>query len=59
MIGYRDTTFCPHWKECKSGVDCPKALTDEIKESAKLWWGSCDAPIAIYIDKPKCFEMEK
>jgi hypothetical protein len=56
MMCYKDRTFCTYWKECKSGEKCPSALTDDVRSGAKKWWGSDDAPIAMYIDKPQCFE---
>lgn len=56
MIGYKDMTFCPFWPECKAGTTCPRAFTDAVKQAAAAWWGSDDAPIALYASEPRCFE---
>ena len=59
MMCYRARTFCPFWKECKLGSECPRALTSEVKESAEQWWGSDEAPICTYATKPSCFVEDK
>jgi hypothetical protein len=47
MLCYMDRTFCPFWEECKEGEGC----------SAKVpKTGEGDLPIALYVDKPSCFE---
>lgn len=56
MMCYRDMTFCPYFKECKEGGLCSRALTDEVKENAKKWWGKEGAPICRFIEKPECFK---
>ena len=56
---YRDMTFCPYNDDCHSGKDCPRALTDEVWKQAEMWWGSKDAPIAIFTEKPWCFEAKQ
>jgi len=58
MIGYKDITYCPFWNECSGGKECPRALTKEVMEAATKWWGSEDAPISMYMDKPHCFKEE-
>lgn len=60
MISYKDKTFCPLYKECVKGKDCHRALTDKIIEDADKWWGSSkgEAPIAMFLDKPECYEKE-
>lgn len=56
MICYRDKTFCPFYKECKKGEDCPDALTEKIERGAKEWWWKEDEPpIAQWAEKPECF----
>ena len=56
MIGYRDMTFCPFFKQCKKGKKCDRALTDEVKKAAEKWWGDKHAPICMFAEKPECFE---
>lgn len=56
MLCFRDRTFCPFYSECKHGDKCKCALTPEIRKEAAEWWGSEDAPIAVYGEKPHCFE---
>lgn len=57
MICYRDTTFCPFHETCRGASECGRALTPEVKESAAKWWGSSDAPIATFVEKPECYEQ--
>ena len=61
MMCYRDRTFCPFFSSCSDAAICNRALTDEVKAEAKKWWGpEGEAPICIYLDKPKCYiEREK
>jgi hypothetical protein len=40
-------------------MDCFRALTPVVKIAANIWWGSDDAPISIYVDKPSCFKQKK
>ncbi len=58
MIGYKDRTFCRE-NECRLFNDCHRALTEEVREGARLWWGSDAAPICTFTDVPVCFEGEK
>jgi hypothetical protein len=51
---YRDTTFCPFYKDCRDQKDCNRPLTDEVKEQAKRWWGKEGAPVAEFSPKPHC-----
>jgi hypothetical protein len=44
MICYKDRTFCGS-ENCKN--KCGRQLTEEVKEGARKWWGSDNAPIAI------------
>ena len=57
MICYRDITLCEFYKNCKNGKKCDRALTDKIKQEAKEWMGK-HAPIARFVDKPKCWEKD-
>ena len=54
MICYKDTTFCV-FDCCGKFASCGRALTREVKENAVKWWGSDDAPIMIFADKPQCY----
>jgi len=54
MICYRDKTFCPFWETCDNNAACGRALTDSVKRAAAQWWGSDDAPIAMFGEKPDC-----
>lgn len=56
MISFRDKTFCPYWGDCEDGKDCPRALTEKVKQDAVKWWGSDEAPVSVYATPPHCFE---
>lgn len=59
MICYRDMTFCTFYEDCKHKDTCKRPLTDEVQHKAKAWWGSeGEAPIAIFTDKPECWESD-
>ena len=58
MICYKDKTFCKAWKQCKEGDSCPLALTKEVIEDAKRWWGTQNPPIAC-TEIRDCFERRK
>jgi hypothetical protein len=32
------------------------ALTPEVVEDAKKWWGGDDVPISVFTAKPECYE---
>jgi hypothetical protein len=53
-MNYRDMTFCNHWKNCAKAEFCPRALTPEIATAARKWWGADGAPIAVFVEQPKC-----
>ena len=56
MMCYRDMTFCTHYKDCRDGLACHRALTPAVQAAAKAWWGSKDgAPIATFVEQPNCF----
>ncbi len=58
MICYRDQTFCTE-ETCKHFENgCINALTKAVQKSAHKWWGSKDAPICVWAEKPKCYEEE-
>jgi hypothetical protein len=59
MICYKDSTFCSFWKDCQDGKNCSRALTNELIKKANKWWGSDNAPICIFIEKPNCFKEIK
>lgn len=58
MTSYLDKTWCPYWEICVQGKDCPRALTTEVINAAKEWWGSTDAPVSLYADEPYCLERK-
>lgn len=51
MICYKDRTFCPFYKTCKSGNDCERALTDQIIAEAVRF----DMLISRFSEKPECY----
>ena len=55
MICYKDMTFCPFWKKCNKGVECERALIEEVEKEA----GKCGLGICQFMDKPECFESKK
>jgi hypothetical protein len=54
MLHYKDKTFCPFYETCDKRNECGRALTPAVKAAAANWWGSDDAPIAMFVDKPTC-----
>ena len=54
MICYKDKTFCTFYETCNKRKDCSRPLTPQVKAAAANWWGSNDAPIAVFTDKPEC-----
>jgi hypothetical protein len=48
--------FCSFYETCKKGDDCERALTDEVKYNALVWWGRKDVPISQYVILPVCFD---
>lgn len=59
MMCYKDKTFCTYYRECKEGVECSRALTEEVQEDADKWWGGENVPVCIFADKPFCFLEKK
>ena len=57
MMCYRDMTFCPYWQGCAKAKDCHRPLTDEVQAAAEKWWGGDDPPIAVFAQKPECYEQ--
>lgn len=53
---YRDMTFCTAWRSCAKGATCERALTDEVYENARKWWGTDDPPLSVYEGQPLCLE---
>ncbi len=54
MISYKDKTFCEFWHDCMNSHACHRALTPEVLKEAHKWWGSEDAPICVFSQKPDC-----
>lgn len=59
MICYQDRTFCSFYRECNDGAMCDRALTDEVLEDAKRWFGESGAPVSEFAYKPECFKSNK
>jgi len=61
MLCYKDRTFCND-KDCKKFNTCERALTEEVRLYAEVWWKtfntSYGVPIAIYTDRLECYEGE-
>lgn len=55
MRCYKDKTWCPYYKTCKHGKTCLRALTPKIIKEAITWWGSDEAPVSVYLNKPECY----
>lgn len=55
-MSYLDKTFCPFWKECKDGKECPDRLTDKIRFDAEVWWGKEIPPVSQHAMPPICFK---
>jgi hypothetical protein len=52
MLYYRDIQFCSFYMQCKTGKECDRALTEEVKQSAK------EAGLGITQGgRPDCFEL--
>jgi hypothetical protein len=43
MINYKDRTWCG--SDCIN-TDCPRNMTPDEYDRAKVWWGSVPVPIA-------------
>ncbi len=62
MMCFMDRCFCPHYETCTHGDVCPRALTDEVRAAANIWWTKAigktgEAPISIFAGiKPDCFK---
>jgi hypothetical protein len=46
VIHYRDQVFCTAYPSRCINSSCFRAVTDEVREEARKWWGSPNAPIA-------------
>lgn len=55
---FEDRTFCPYFRKCTNGKTCQKALTTDVWQRAKDWWGEDNPPVAVFAEKPKCFVEE-
>lgn len=53
---YRDMTFCAESTCAKFGKGCFRSYTDEVRQRAVKWWGSEDAPVSFFSEKPECYE---
>lgn len=55
MISYRDMTFCPFWKDCKSAYMCHRPLTHDVSMKAK----EVGLPVSMYATKPECWSLKQ
>jgi len=53
-MSYRDKTWCTFYMVCRDGLDCDKALTDDVRREAIEWWGG-NPPVCVYAETPECF----
>ena len=58
MMCYRDRTWCSA-KGCEDFMKCDRALTEQVLQDAKDWWGGDGAPIYLFVDKQECYKEEK
>jgi hypothetical protein len=62
MMVYRDMTFCTG-SGCTKFATCPRALTDQVLEDARKWWGRDEttAPIATFSqpNELECYEEQQ
>lgn len=66
MISYKEQIFCSFYENCRTGKNCPKALTPELWEKAKNWWTrngtenlNSTIPISQYANAPDCWEVRR
>lgn len=55
MLSYRDMTFCPYWKDCKSADMCHRPLTAKVKQDAKKFGMS----LSMFAERPACWSPEE
>ena len=57
MISFHDKTFC-NARECSKFNTCGRALTDELRGQAQVWWGGLNPPITYFADPKelKCYD---
>ena len=55
MLCYRDMTFCKYDKQCLSGKDCHRALTEEVMKGAEAH----GLGVMVFAEHPWCFEAKK
>lgn len=56
---YKDKTWCTYGQNCIDSKKCERNFTEEEKLKAIKWWGNEDFPLAIFAEKPKCFNDGK
>jgi len=52
MLCFRDRTYCSYYKNCKDGMFCKRALTQDVKVVAE----KVNIPICQFLEKPDCFK---
>ena len=52
MLCYMDKTFCGYYRTCSKGGSCHRALTEQVKESAK----KAELNICVFMERPGCYK---
>lgn len=55
MISYKDMTFCPYYKNCKSADMCHRPLTAKVRQDAEKF----GLPLSMYAQKPECWSLKE
>ena len=62
MICYKDKTFCSE-ETCAEFGDgegkCSRSFTTATKDAAIMWWGSEEAPVSMFGERPDCYKEVK
>jgi hypothetical protein len=55
MLSYRDMTFCPYWKDCKSADMCHRPLTAKVQQDAERF----GMPLSMFAERPACWSLKE
>lgn len=47
MLCFHDMTFCSAYAVTCANSECRRAVTPEVRDSARRWWGGDGAPFAM------------
>lgn len=53
MICYKDRTWCQESTCLKFGVDCDRALTEDVKKA-----NTTNLPYSIWTERPSCYQSK-